>query len=133
MSQNIESVCIIDDDTIYINLVSKIIELRRLSETVIVFNNGKEAMDFFQESIENNEKPKVPQVIFLDLNMPIMDGWQFLSEFSKIKNRISKKIDLYVVSSSIDSRDIERAKSIDVVSDYIAKPINIDDFERILI
>ncbi len=133
MSQNIESVCIIDDDNIYINLVSKIIELRRLSETVIIFNNGKEAMDFFQESIENDEKPEVPQVIFLDLNMPIMDGWQFLSEFSKIKNRISKKIDLYVVSSSIDSRDIERAKSIDVVSDYIAKPIKIDDFERILI
>ncbi len=133
MSQNIESVCIIDDDNIYINLVSKIIELRRLSETVIVFNNGKEAMDFFQESIENNEKPEVPQVIFLDINMPVMDGWQFLSEFSKIKNKISENIDLYVVSSSIDSRDIERAKSIDVVSDYIAKPIKIDDFERILV
>ncbi len=132
MSQNIESVCIIDDDSIYINLVSKIIELRQLSETVIVFNNGKEAMDFFQESIEKNEKPEVPQVIFLDINMPVMDGWEFLSEFSKIKNKLSDKINLYVVSSSIDSRDIERAKSIDVVSDYLTKPIKIDDFERIL-
>ncbi len=133
MSQNIESVCIIDDDNIYINLVSKIIELRRLSETVIVFNNGKEAMDFFQESIKKNENPEVPQVILLDLNMPVMDGWQFLSEFSKIRNKIGEKIDLYVVSSSIDARDIERAKSIDVVSDYIAKPLKINDFERILV
>ncbi|GAA4273580.1 response regulator [Aquimarina gracilis] len=133
MSQNIESVCIIDDDNIYINLVSKIIELRRLSETVLVFNNGKEAMDFFQKSIENKEKPEVPQVIFLDINMPVMDGWQFLSEFSRIKNKITEDIDLYVVSSSIDTRDIERAKSIDVVSDYIPKPIKIDDFERILV
>ncbi|MBQ0733970.1 response regulator [Aquimarina celericrescens] len=132
MSQNIESVCIIDDDSIYINLVSKIIELRKLSETVIVFNNGKEAMDFFQESLEKNEKPEVPQVIFLDINMPVMDGWEFLREFSKIKNKLSDKINLYVVSSSIDSRDIERAKSIDVVSDYLTKPIKIDDFERIL-
>ncbi len=133
MSQNIQTVCIIDDDNIYINLVSKIIKLKRLSDTVLVFNNGKEALDFFQKSAHNEEETKVPQVIFLDLNMPIMDGWEFLQEFSKIKNQLNSKIDLYVVSSSIDSRDIERAKSIDIVSDYLTKPIRLDDFERILV
>ncbi|MDY8135227.1 response regulator [Aquimarina sp. 2201CG5-10] len=133
MSQNIESVCIIDDDNIYISLVSKIIELKKLSESVLVFNNGKEALDFFLKVLkEDIQDYDVPQVIFLDLNMPIMDGWEFLHEFSKIKNKLSKKIDLYVVSSSIDSRDIERAKSIDAVSDYITKPIKLDDFHRIL-
>ncbi|PKV48506.1 CheY-like chemotaxis protein [Aquimarina sp. MAR_2010_214] len=133
MPRNIESVCIIDDDLIYINLVSKIIELKKLSESVLVFNNGKEALDFFLQSLQKEENQDVPQVIFLDLNMPIMDGWEFLCEFSKIKNQIGKKIDLYVVSSSIDSRDIERAKSIDIVSDYLTKPIKLGDFERILI
>jgi len=132
MSQNIESVCIIDDDNIYINLVRKIIELRRLSESVLVFNNGKEALDFFQQSISENIKAEVPQVIFLDINMPIMDGWEFLGEFSKIRNQIRDAIDLYVVSSSIDNRDIERAKSIDVVSDYLSKPIKLEDFVRVL-
>ena len=133
MSQQIESVCIIDDDNVYINLVSKIIELKKLSEKVIVFNNGKEAMDFFIESLESSENVEVPQVIFLDLNMPVMDGWEFLDEFIKIKDRINKNIDLYVVSSSIDVRDIERAKSIDIVLDYLTKPIKLDDFEKILI
>lgn len=133
MSQNIERVCIIDDDDIYISLVCKIIKLKKLSDAVLVFNNGKEALDFFLESLDNNQKKEVPQVILLDLNMPVMDGWEFLDEFSKIRNKISEKINLYVVSSSIDSRDIERAKSIDVVSDYLIKPIKLDDFERILV
>ncbi|MBQ4819955.1 response regulator [Aquimarina sp. MMG016] len=132
MSQNIESVCIIDDDNIYINLLTKIIELKRLSESVIVFKNGKEALDYFLETIDNTIQPEVPQVIFLDLNMPVMDGWEFLNEFSKIKDKIRDKIDLYVVSSSIDSRDIERAKAIDVVDDYLTKPIKLDVFEKIL-
>ncbi len=131
MSQNIESVCIIDDDSIYINLVSKIIEIKRLSESVMVFNNGKEALDFFQASIHETKTVDVPQVIFLDLNMPVMDGWEFLTEFSKIKNKLQDKIDLYVVSSSIDDRDINRAKAIDVVSDYITKPLQSEDFERL--
>ncbi len=133
MSRNTESVCIIDDDSIYINLVRKIIELRRLSYSVLVFNNGKEAIDFFKESIMTQEQPEIPQIILLDLNMPVMDGWEFLGEFSKIKNKIQDKIDLYVVSSSIDSRDIDRAKSIDIVSDYLTKPIKLNDFERILV
>ncbi|TSE08021.1 response regulator [Aquimarina algiphila] len=133
MSQNIERVCIIDDDNIYISLVRKIIELKKLSDVVLVFNNGREALDFFLKSLGDEQKEEVPQVILLDLNMPIMDGWEFLNEFSKIRNKISKKIDLYVVSSSIDSRDIERAKAIDVVSDYLTKPIKLNDFERILV
>ncbi|WP_298319783.1 response regulator [uncultured Aquimarina sp.] len=133
MPHNTKSVCIIDDDNMYIHLVSKIIELKKLSEKVIVFNNGKEALDFFIKSIQDTEESSVPQVIFLDLNMPIMNGWEFLEEFTKIKDKISKKIDLYVVSSSIDTRDIDRAKSIRVVSDYLTKPIRLDDFEKILV
>jgi len=134
MSQNIKSVCIIDDDNIYINLVSKIIEIKKLSDHIVIFKNGKEALDFFIRSIKNIgiERNKIPQVIFLDLNMPIMDGWEFLKEYEKIKDQIEKKINLYVVSSSIDTRDIDRAKAIDTVSDYLTKPIQVKDLEKIL-
>ncbi|AXT57075.1 response regulator [Aquimarina sp. AD1] len=133
MPQNTKSVCIIDDDNMYINLVSKIIKLKKLSENVIVFKNGKEALDFFITSINDDMNNRIPQVIFLDLNMPIMDGWEFLQEFDKIKDKIEESIDLYVVSSSIDSRDINKAKSIDLVSDYLTKPIKLGDFEKILV
>ncbi len=133
MSQNAQSICIIDDDNIYINLVKKIIEFKKLSRPILVFKNGKEALDFFVDSKENSKNEKVPQVILLDLNMPVMDGWEFLDEFSKIKNNSYKNINLYVVSSSIDTRDINRAKAIDIVSDYLTKPINLNDFEKILV
>ncbi len=131
MSPNIESVCIIDDDNIYINLVSKILKLRKLSDSVIVFKNGKEALDFFQDTLKNQKNVELPQIILLDINMPVMDGWQFLDEFSKIRDRIHDKMNLYVVSSSIDSREIERAKSIDIVCDYLTKPINLKDFDKV--
>lgn len=129
MSLTTDSVCIIDDDNVYINLLCKIIELKKLSKSVIVFKNGKEAIDFFRKPLE---KENIPRFIFLDLNMPVMDGWEFLDEFSRIKDKISKKTLLYVVSSSIDTRDIERAKSIDMVEDYISKPIQLDVFTKIL-
>lgn len=133
MSKKISSVCIIDDDKMYINLISKIIEIKKLSEHVVIFKNGKEALDFFRTTIDQQDDNIVPQVIFLDLNMPVMDGWGFLQEFEKIKDKISKSIDLYVVSSSIDIRDIHRAKSFELVSDYLTKPVKLEDFEKILV
>ncbi|HKJ47640.1 MAG TPA: response regulator [Christiangramia sp.] len=132
MGQTVELACIIDDDKIYVNLVKKIIEIKKLSENLLIYKNGKEALDYFKEIMENvTDEDKLPDIIFLDLNMPVMDGWEFLTEFIKIKNNLNKKITLYVVSSSIDPRDLERAKSFNLVTDYLIKPIELKKFEKI--
>lgn len=131
MSQKIELACIIDDDKIYVNLVRKIIEIKKLSENLLIFKNGLEALDYFKVILSNLSEDKLPEIIFLDLNMPVMDGWEFLGEFVKIKNNFDKKISLYVVSSSIDPRDLERAKSFNLVTDYLIKPIELKKFEKI--
>ncbi len=131
MGQKVELACIIDDDKIYVNLVKKIIEIKKLSENLLIFKNGMEALDHFKLILENATEEILPDIIFLDINMPIMDGWEFLNEFIKIKNNFEKKITLYVVSSSIDPRDLERAKSFNLVTDYLIKPIELKKFEKI--
>jgi len=131
MGQKMELACIIDDDKIYVNLVRKIIEIKKLSENLLIFKNGLEALEYFKIILTNMTEEKLPDIIFLDLNMPVMDGWEFLGEFIKIKNNFHKKITLYVVSSSIDPRDLERAKSFNLVTDYLIKPIELKKFEQI--
>ena len=131
MGPKIELACIIDDDKIYVNLVKKIIEIKKLSENLLIFKNGLEALEYFKVILSNMTEDKLPDIIFLDLNMPVMDGWEFLGEFIKIKNNFDKKITLYVVSSSIDPRDLERARSFNLVTDYLIKPIELKKFEKI--
>ena len=76
-------------------------------------------MDVIAPLIESEEG--LPEVIFLDLNMPIMDGWEFLDEFGKLSEE--KDIRIYILSSSVDSRDMERAKKYGMVNGFIAKPL----------
>ena len=127
----VELACIIDDDSIYVNLVKRIIDTKKLCNNLLIFNDGKESIDYFEALLQNLTADKIPDIIFLDLNMPIMDGWEFLELFTKIKPRFNKTITLYVVSSSINPVDVERAKSLSSVTDYLVKPVNIDDFETI--
>lgn len=117
--------CIIDDDTVYVSLVKKLIKVKKLSNNILVFKNGKDAIEFFKNA------NSLPDLILLDLNMPIMNGWEFLDEFRPIRKRSKKSLNLYVVSSSIDPTDSEKAKSIECVRDYISKPISIQSFEQI--
>jgi CheY-like chemotaxis protein len=127
----VELACIIDDDKVYVNLVKKIIETKKLCENLMVFRDGKQSIDYFEALMENMKEDRIPEIIFLDLNMPVMDGWEFLERFTKIKNKFNKVITLYVVSSSINPLDVRRAKSLSSVKDYLIKPINITELENI--
>jgi len=123
--------CIIDDDSVYVNLVKRIIEAKQLCQTLLVYENGREALAYFEAILKNMDEENIPEIIFLDLNMPVMDGWEFLEKFITIKNKFGKVITLYVVSSSINPLDIKKAKSITGVTDYLIKPITIEDLESI--
>jgi len=127
----VELACIIDDDNVYVNLVKKIIETKKLCNNLLIFNDGKQSIDYFEALLQNLEAENIPEIIFLDLNMPVMDGWEFLDHFTKIKNNFGKIITLYVVSSSINPIDIDRAKALSSVKDYLIKPVNILELEKI--
>ncbi|WP_336066117.1 response regulator [Mesoflavibacter sp. CH_XMU1404-2] len=118
---------LIDDDEIYIFTTKKLINKIDFCEEVAVFQNGKEAIEAIKFTLRN--KNELPDVILLDLNMPIMDGWQFLDEFIRIKSE--KQIKIYIVSSSVDPSDIERANTYNMVSNYIIKPISREKLHEI--
>ncbi|WP_162127770.1 response regulator [Flavobacterium phycosphaerae] len=129
--RNIEILALVDDDDTFIFVTKKIIEKTNHVKEVKVFNNGLDALDFLKENLKHSSR--LPEVIFLDLSMPIMDGWQFLNEFVKMETEYTKKITIYVCSSSISPHDISRAKSISAVSDFIIKPITKDKFSEIIL
>ncbi len=131
MSHKIGLACIIDDDSMYVNLVKRIIEAKNLCQNLMVFQNGKDALNYFEAILNNTNTDCIPEIIFLDLNMPVMDGWEFLDNFTKIKNKLGKIITLYIVSSSINPVDIERARKLNSVKDYLIKPVKIEDLESI--
>lgn len=123
--------CIIDDDNLYVNLLKKIIVTRKLCENLLVFNDGKQSIDYFEALLQNLNEDKIPDIILIDLNMPVMDGWEFIERFTKIENKFNKRITLYIVSSSIDPADINRAESLSNIKDYLIKPTQISELENI--
>ncbi|MRH99313.1 response regulator [Kriegella sp. EG-1] len=124
------SFCIVDDDDIYQFTIKKTIKSLNLAANVLAFYDGEEALNFMIENLNNNKE--LPDIILLDINMPIMDGFQFMEEYIKIMPKLGKKITIYMVSSSVDPTDIERAKKISEISDYIIKPIEPHQLEFIV-
>lgn len=107
------------------------IEINHLCTTIAECKNGQEAINYISKSL--TEKETLPDVIFLDINMPVMNGWEFLEAYEKLGSKIKKKSKLYVVSSSIDSNDKAKAKKYKTVTDYIIKPVSIDQLKQLLV
>ena len=121
--KKIDIACIIDDDPIFVFGAKRMMELADFCNGFMVFQDGRKALDGLSAIVASgNNLP--------ELNMPVMDGWQFLDEFTKIKT--DKKITLYIVSSSIDNEDFNKAETYEVVSNYIVKPITMDTLKGIL-
>jgi|TARA_B110000259_G_C13948164_1_gene375622 CheY-like chemotaxis protein len=118
----VKTLGIVDDDKIYTFLVKKTIEQTNLVNTIKVFENGLDAINFLKENAANQDT--LPEILLLDLSMPIMDGWEFLEEYILLSPKLDRKITIYIISSSISPYDIDKAKSISIVTDFIIKPIS---------
>ena len=110
---------IIDDDKLTVKLISILVSKNKFCEEIQSFDNAQRAIDKLKQNASNNGV--LPDAILLDLNMPAMDGWQFLDEFVLLP--IKKEISVFIMTSSIDPVDIEMAKKNTVVKDYVEKPI----------
>lgn len=128
--QPVKNIFLIDDDKLFIFLIRKTIGLTGIPTNITDFADGRTALNHLKQIAGSPNE--LPDVIFLDLRMPIMDGWEFLQEYLEIAPALQKKNKLYVFSSSISPHDIERAKNIGIVNDFIIKPILKEKFIEIL-
>ena len=128
--KKIDKICLIDDDMIYRYLTQKVITETHLVKGISSFSNGLDAINFLKA--EHLHEEKLPDLILLDLFMPIMDGWGFLKEYVKLLPELPKEIPIYIVSSSIDPADLQKSKGISSVTGYIIKPMTKEGFLHIL-
>jgi CheY-like chemotaxis protein len=124
----IDSVFLIDDDPIT-NLINTKIILRNLSTEIKTFLNAEMALAALKQLSAGDN---YPHIIFLDINMPIMDGWDFLDEYEKLPAQQLQNCRLYLLSSSINKSDKDKAKSFPSVKDFITKPLTPDMLTSLL-
>lgn len=128
--KTVEIIALVDDDDTFVYISKRLLHQIDNINKIEVFNNGLDALKYIELNI--HEPKLLPEIIFLDLSMPIMDGWQFLEEFIKLNSNHLKKITIYICSSSIAPYEIERAKSLSAVTDYVIKPLNKEDFYNLI-
>ena len=130
-----KNIFVVDDDMVYHFIVKKLFSKCNVSAKTSYFFNGLDAIENLKERIENqDDEDQIPDLILLDINMPVYDGWQFLEEYQKLKSKFNKEIIVYLISSSNDSTDINKSKMFGAeVKNYYYKPISVEDFQEIFI
>jgi CheY-like chemotaxis protein len=113
---------VIDDDDINIFIIKKIVEKTGYNINMVAKTNGQLAIDHLDMLLENNEA--FPQLVLIDINMPVLNGWEFLEAYDKLQ--IEKRVDMYMLSSSVYENDIEKAKTYKTVKGFISKPLSIN-------
>ena len=124
IEKTFDVVMLVDDNETDNFISQKIIELTGFAKKVVVQSSGKGALEYLEENKDNAEA--IPDLVFLDINMPIVDGFVFLFEFESFPNSLKDKCKIAILSSSDNKRDIERIVDNKYVIKYITKPLTED-------
>lgn len=130
----LQKVICIDDDPIALLLSKLVISKANFALEIITLNNGEEGIHYLEnEEVKlQNKTSEKPLLILLDLNMPVMDGWEFLEQFSAKLHYSYKDAKIILLSSSIDPNDIQKSKQFEMVVDFFPKPLTKEILNQIL-
>lgn len=119
MNIKISSVLLVDDDNINNFINERLIKKLSFTENISVVTNGQEALDFINQKIKS--KAALPELILLDINMPVMDGFEFIEQYRNIPDK--GKTNIIVLTTSTNDKDLHRVSDAKEVSGFINKPL----------
>ncbi|MBC7567783.1 MAG: response regulator [Pedobacter sp.] len=119
---------VIDDDDINIFIIKKIVAKTGYNVEMISKNNGQLAIDYLANLKDDPEK--FPDLMLIDINMPVLNGWEFLKAYDELDSKL--KSDMYMLSSSVYENDIEKAKTYKTIKGFISKPLSIERLSELL-
>ncbi|MDZ4726510.1 MAG: response regulator [Leptospira sp.] len=127
-----KSVLCVDDDPIALGIQSILLKQSKFCDQTITKTNGEEALQYYESLLPLIANESIyPSIVFLDLNMPVVDGWGFLETFHLKYILHFPDTKVYILTSSVDPEDKERASKYSFVKDFISKPITKFILEKI--
>ncbi|WP_347049171.1 response regulator [Flavobacterium olei] len=125
-----DTVMIIDDNSVDLYITSRMVSKNNFGSNVLLYTSAEEALKYLKD--HQDEKALLPDVIFVDIYMPLMSGFEFLAEYDKFDASLKNEIRTYIVSSTIDKQDIARSDADKNVVSFQVKPITKDFLDRIM-
>ena len=125
-----ETVMIIDDNLVDLYIISRMITKNNFGKNVLHYTEAQEAMKYLVEHQDNISK--LPKIIFVDIYMPLMSGFEFLEVYDTLSATLKNYCKTYVISSTIDSEDIARSSHNKNVVSFHVKPITKEFLDRII-